>query len=1186
MATPNLQQLQTQRTQLESREAELRQQLRDLEESENPLYRQQRQLSAQIRAQRTIVQDPAATAAQKDAATARATELEQQYNQITNQLRISNDQREAVARQILDTTDQLISIDRQIELAQQGRSTEPPPAAPVSQQVQQSTGDSPTAPTPAPTPGPTNAQSPATIDGGGGDSGIDAPTRTYGQTQTVGSNSAPSAPLRIEITTTNREEENEDVPPGGDIPSDTGAQLPPPPLLPNSNTNTSGTGAARPGAANKEDTGQRANPTTAARPPTVTGALSVDSKITPQPNILDRFANYTYEAAVYLMSDEQYRTYLRTGKRSVTGYNLLFQSAGAPNNVGGAPGAQPQSPQQAGAPAQPSSTVGRNPNFPLDYYIDSISIENLLPGKSTQSAHSVSKLKFTVIEPANISLIDNMYKAVQQIRPTDAAGAVNYAAAHYLMLIRFYGYDEQGRVQKVGAANPVTGLTDPNAVIEKFIPFKINDINWSVSGKLVTYEFVTTPTDQIISVGTRRGSIPADVELAGGTVREVLAGGVIYSGTPSTTEAPGAATTPSVNQTDAESARLNRQAGNAPPTAAAAPPKASAAPSKTAIKQGLMEAMNQIQKQLVKDGVYEVADEYALEFAPGAEVIAESSVTKPGEKLDKSQTPVGPAPSQQASTLSPDKQSMVAQARIQTVVAGMQLVQAIDIIVRNSKYITDQASVVIRDDDSKSSPNPASRKKGVLWYNITFRAEPLKYDNKRNDFAYRITYIINVFPVQDFISLYFPKPVFRGLHKSYPYWFTGINTSVLDYTATFNKLYTLTVTSSTADFDSLASIRSKYTSNMRDMAFFQYQARSTESQQNSQSKANELAANAAEYLYNPSDNANAKIRILGDPAWIGQGSFTGAVSAETFSYSPFLADGTINFDSNDVLFEILWQRPEDYDAGTGLADPYSRTSKLYGDRQPRQSVVYRATTVESEFRQGRFEQTVNGTLYLFPLPDGSNAAPPVYRGTQTEGDEGEEQARQNFAQQQAAASQAGRVNAATAGIPGATGVVNATAAGVAGAAGAVGAGIAAGATQVAGAVQRGVADVVGGVASVASLPGLSESARIGQYGSAGALVAPLLPQVNKIAAVAASAGAPGAGLPSILPALPALPPISNGGVVGVAQRDVDEAQRIQAESGDTEAITPQQVANNRLINERLSSIFPTQRSPQPIARET
>ena len=683
MATPDIQQLKTQRTQLETREAELRQQLKAVEESENPLFREQRQISAQIRAQRAIVQEPAATEAQKDQATAQATQLEQRYNQLNNQLRISNDQRESLARQILDTTDQLITIDRQIEVASQNTSTEPPPAASASQQVSQQTAGGPSDPPAEVTPGPTNAEPTPTLDDGGGDSGTNAPVRPLSQTQAVNSPITKGPPLRIEITTTNRDDDDS----GGGT--------------------SSGAGATQPGVGNNDDTARPPQLTSSAKPPAVTGGLSVDSKITPQPNILDKFANYTYQASVYLMSDEQYRSYLRTGKKTVTGYNLLFQSGGAAENQGGAPTAAVQNPTQAGAPAQPSNTQGRNPNFPLDYYIDSINIENQLPGKSTQSAHSVANLKFTVVEPANISLIDNMYKAVQEIKPTDASGAINYAAAHYLMVIRFYGYDLNGVIQKVGAADPVTGQSDPNSVIEKFIPFKIKDINWSVSNKLVTYEFQCAPTDQIIASGTRRGTVPADVELAGGTVREILSGGVIYSGTPSTAEAPGASTTPTANQSNAESARLNRQAGNAPPTAPKAPAKATSAPSKTAIKQGLMEAMNDFQKQLVKDGVYEVADEYALEFAPGAEAIADATVTKPGEKTNKSQTPVGPAPSQQASTLSPDKQSMVAQARNQTIVAGMQLIQAIDIIVRNSNYITNQAQVVIREDNSRSSPNPA-----------------------------------------------------------------------------------------------------------------------------------------------------------------------------------------------------------------------------------------------------------------------------------------------------------------------------------------------------------------------------------------------------------------------------------------------------------------------------------------------
>ena len=83
----------------------------------------------------------------------------------------------------------------------------------------------------------------------------------------------------------------------------------------------------------------------------------------------------------------------------------------------------------------------------------------------------------------------------------------------------------------------------------------------------------------------------------------------------------------------------------------------------------------------------------------------------------------------------------------------------------------------------------------------------------------------------------------------------------------------------------------------------------------------------------------------------------------------FLPDGTINFDSQQVLFAIEWQRPQDYNLNTGLADPYDT-----GDtqRKPVNSYVYLATKCVSEFRQGKFEQTIDGTLYYYPTENLKN----------------------------------------------------------------------------------------------------------------------------------------------------------------------------------------------------------------------
>jgi hypothetical protein len=159
---------------------------------------------------------------------------------------------------------------------------------------------------------------------------------------------------------------------------------------------------------------------------------------------------------------------------------------------------------------------------------------------------------------------------------------------------------------------------------------------------------------------------------------------------------------------------------------------------------------------------------------------------------------------------------------------------------------------------------------------------------------------------------------------------------------------------------------------MRDIPMYTYMPASNASRQGADGASNEIAANASEYLFSPGDLSKAKLRIIGDPAWIQQGSLAGGVNTQEFGYSAFLPDGTINFDASQVMFEIAWQRPEDYNLSTGLADPYARPGNQA--RQPQQSNVYQCVKVISEFKAGKFEQTLEGALFMFPVPSGNNTA--------------------------------------------------------------------------------------------------------------------------------------------------------------------------------------------------------------------
>jgi hypothetical protein len=760
------------------------------------------------------------------------------------------------------------------------------------------------------------------------------------------------------------------------------------------------------------------------RPPPRPDAVTVEvnngfnktTLIAPQPNILDRYGSYTYNVSVYLTSPEQYKQLITSKRRKINGYNLLFQSGGAPTNVGGAQGAlgAAQKATQAdleaegigfaptnNAPGASSADAGRSPFFPDDFYIDSVTIDNQFPGKMTGAAHMVTNMKFTVIEPAGITLLDRIYEAVQDFAPKDATGVINYTAAQYLMVVRWYGYDQSGKLVRPGATGK-DGLSDPNAVCEKFIPFIIKKINWSVSNKLVSYDFECGPVGQQIGGTTARGSIPYDIELSDSTVEGLLGGDTKYGTGTSSTANPGASnasTTAATNQSNAETARLARQnaaaapvtynaardsqAANAPTVAA--PSKANQAPTpKKTITAGLIGAMNKFQAELVAKGTYQYPDEYELVFADGADKIKSATIVLPGKVKNQKSTPMTAAAATDAKGKDPARQRVDNTVRNFNITAGQQILQAIDLTLRNSSFIYNQAAVQkseltppdpAKDDagtaDENTNENKVPAQTTLYWYLITMEAVPTNYDEKRNDYAYKIRYIISVYPIQNFNSKYYPIPKFLGLHKQYRYWFTGENSGVLDYQATFNHLYNMTVSGREPGDNNLNRLRKKYTSSMRELTKYTHQSASSESRAGAESDANEIGANAGESLYSPSDLARGKIKIVGDPAWIQQGSVAAGVNIAGFDTNGFLPDGTINFDSSQVMFAIEWQKPQDYDLKTGLADPYGKANKA---RKPINSYVYHAIKCVSEFRQGRFEQTIDGSLYYYPTEDLKNTA--------------------------------------------------------------------------------------------------------------------------------------------------------------------------------------------------------------------
>jgi hypothetical protein len=395
-------------------------------------------------------------------------------------------------------------------------------------------------------------------------------------------------------------------------------------------------------------------------------------------------------------------------------------------------------------------------------------------------------------------------------------------------------------------------------------------------------------------------------------------------------------------------AGVRQPAQNTTPTTNNSPAKATAAPTGNTkyIFTGLAEALNTHQNQLVKDRKYAIADIYEFEFNPVA--MGEAKLKKPGS-TDRSKT-AGKEAKTAKEAKDPKTDSVNNNSQNWSVQAGTQVIQYIDQVMRSSSYIYDQATTQVDPNTQKPIPSPGTGTGITTWYKISVQATSLGYDSLRRDDAYRIKYLVTPYAITQMASEYFPDSTYRGSHKVYNYWFTGQNTQIINFEQTFNTLYKLTL-SGIGAID-----RSKIlTTDYRDVYSKTYMP-TTEQKTGQQTGTytNAAADSAADYLYAPTDLVDVKLRIIGDPAWLQQGEVSTGISAQQFSFAPFNLDGGINFDSQEVLFDIGWNQPQDYNMETGVMNVNNQNGRS------KQNNTYRAQSCRSFFSKGKFEQELEG----------------------------------------------------------------------------------------------------------------------------------------------------------------------------------------------------------------------------------
>ena len=617
------------------------------------------------------------------------------------------------------------------------------------------------------------------------------------------------------------------------------------------------------------------------------------------PNKLAGLASQTYTLSVYLMDKEEFKKFLNTDRKILPGQQLLFQSGGAP--------------------------IGqRNQFFDLDFYPENFELKCQVGTQGTSSPHNAVTMKFDLLEPQGITFLERLRQAVWQ-HTGDQTQTIN--GQNYLMVIRFFGYDENGNLVSNASLNRGGEPTsDPNSLVEKFIPFQMANIRYKIASQAVEYNIECVIPQTQVGYSTGRGSIPFNFQLNAPDVQTLLNGNSLLT---------------RQQQTPVRGGNPNEDRNNE-----------SAGLANATVTQGLVEALNQHQQELAKKTPGYVPDVYIIELenVPGfkdAKMKKQGTVAKQDSPMVTNNNP--------NIINDPKRQQFDTESKSFSIAAGTQIVQLIDQVMKNSSYITAQQTVAFDEITKQEIQNTPV--KTVQWYRIIQTATPLEYDSARNDYAYEIKYRVSRYQINTPRSPYFPPAMYRGVHKVYEYWFTGLNTEVLNFEIDANTNY-LTPINNSGKVDMVRG-DARYAEKRY------FQASAEQSTQGGRGESTLPAAQLASRLYGPADVAKVEMEIVGDPDWITQSELF-YTSSNLGAFEP---DGSCNVNASEVLFEIRFNRVVDYDAATGLTPVFKNNldqSRITGETNlAEESLVFAAYEVTNYFKEGKFTQKLSGTLRNF-----------------------------------------------------------------------------------------------------------------------------------------------------------------------------------------------------------------------------
>lgn len=300
--------------------------------------------------------------------------------------------------------------------------------------------------------------------------------------------------------------------------------------------------------------------------------------------------------------------------------------------------------------------------------------------------------------------------------------------------------------------------------------------------------------------------------------------------------------------------------------------------------------------------------------------------------------------------------------------AGTSIVDVINLVVRNSEYISKQI-------------NPGKGSNKVLnWFKIVPKIEYGEFDDKRNTYQKTITYYVT--PYQVYNTKYPDAPMKTPEKdkwaKQYNYIFTGLNDQIIDFNVDFNTLFYTMMTARREQLEqtevkpndpdskeekeeadkgsgaprgagTIAPNRKSPVTGITQMAGLHQGTNDTKN-----IGANDLYSSLMSG--SRGDMINVQLKITGDPEFIKQ---------DDIFYGPNEGSGdSISMDTQEVYVGIDFRTPSDIIQDTGKMDFSSYPKSVF-------SGVYRVLRVESVFDRGQFYQSLDCIRLFDEGPDTS-----------------------------------------------------------------------------------------------------------------------------------------------------------------------------------------------------------------------